>query len=198
MTDYFINLDVFDVIIEAGVANQNGDDAIELFNNVVLVSDGVWTGDVIETFGDIDCQPSADGTTTTCPNFQYYGNSWAYKVAGSWTYGGINCTGTGTVNTTTTQASACPYPFADQSLSLKDFSESELAIYPNPVNNGLVNIKSTLSGLKNVELFDILGRNVLQTQLSGATLDVSSVGSGLYLLKVSIADRSSTTKLIIK
>jgi hypothetical protein len=85
-----------------------------------------------------------------------------------------------------------------RTLSTNDFNTSELSIYPNPVNNGLVNLKSSLAGVKNVELFDMLGRNVLQTQLSGETLDVSSVGSGLYLLKVSIADRSSTTKLIIK
>ena len=55
MTDYFVNLDVFDIVIEASVANQNGDDAIELFGSVNT------TPVVIETFGDIDCRPSSDG-----------------------------------------------------------------------------------------------------------------------------------------
>lgn len=201
MTNYFINLDVFDIVIEAGVANQNGDDAIELFDNVVSDGLGGWTGSVIDTFGDVDCQPTSDGTTVTCPNFQYYGNSWAYKNSGVWTYGAIDCTtgvGNTTVNTANTQSSSCPYPFADGSLlSNSEFSKSELSIYPNPVN-GFLNIKSQISGVKNVTLYDIMGRSVLQTSLNSDALDVSSVKSGLYLLKVSIEDRTSTTKIIIQ
>ena len=192
MTDYFVNLDVFDIVIEASVANQNGDDAIELFGSVNT------TPVVIETFGDIDCRPSSDGTTTTCPSFQFHGNSWAYKESGIWTYGGIDCTGTGTVNTLTSQASSCPYPFADSKLSSNEFTISELSIYPNPVKNGLINIKSPLSGVKKVEIFDVTGRSVLKTELETDALDIRSIGAGLYLLKVSIGDRSSTEKIIIK
>jgi hypothetical protein len=198
MTNYFINLDVFDFVIETGLATQNGDDAVELFDNVVPDGVGGWIGSVIETFGDLNCAPSSDGTTTTCPSFQYYGNSWAYKESGVWTYGGIDCTGTGTVNTANTQTSSCPYPFADSTLSNKDFSKTELSIYPNPVNNGIVNINSSLSGVKNIQLYDIMGRQVLNTKLTSDVLDVSSVHSGLYLLRISIDDRSSTTKLIIE
>ena len=34
-------------------------------------------------------------------------DSWAYKVDGDWTYGGVNCTD----GSTTTCDSSCPYPF---------------------------------------------------------------------------------------
>lgn len=195
MTGYFVNLDQFNVVIEASVANQNGDDAIELFGNVQT------TPVVIETFGNVDCAPSADGTTTTCPNYQYYGNSWAYKELGVWTYGAIDCTtgvGNTTVNTANTQSSGCPYPFADSTLSNKDFSKSELSIYPNPVNNGIIYINSTLTEAKNIELFDVMGRTVLKTQLNADILDVQFLNSGLYLLKVSIDSRTTTKKIIIK
>ncbi|WP_435801993.1 T9SS type A sorting domain-containing protein, partial [Polaribacter sp.] len=70
-------------------------------------------------------------------------------------------------------------------------------IYPNPVNNGLVTIKSLLAGVKNIALFDAIGRNVLKTELTAEALDVSELGAGLYLLKVTIGDRSATHKLII-
>jgi hypothetical protein len=82
-------------------------------------------------------------------------------------------------------------------LSTKAFSKAELSIYPNPVNNGLVTIKSPLAGVKNIELFDAIGRNVLKTELTAEALDVSELGAGLYLLKVTIGDRSATHKLII-
>jgi hypothetical protein len=79
-----------------------------------------------------------------------------------------------------------------------NFTKEELSIYPNPTNNGLVTIKSQLSSVKNITLFDMLGRNVLQTKLNSEVLDVRAIKSGLYLLQVSIGDRSSTSKLIIK
>ena len=121
-----------------------------------------------------------------------YNDSWAYKVNDVWTYGGPKCTD----GSTTIFDSTCVYPFLE-SLSTKAFSKAELSIYPNPVNNGLVTIKSPLAGVKNIELFDAIGRNVLKTELTAEALDVSEIGAGLYLLKVTIGDRSATHKLII-
>jgi hypothetical protein len=69
---------------------------------------------------------------------------------------------------------------------------------PNPVRDGLVTIKSQNSSIKNITLFDMLGRSVLQTKLNSDVLDVRAIKSGLYLLQVSIGDRASTSKLIIK
>ena len=51
---------------------------------------------------------------------------------------------------------------------------------------------------KKVEIFDVTGRSVLKTELETDALDIRSIGAGLYLLKVSIGDRSSTEKIIIK
>ena len=73
---------IFDVIIEDSfmTSSINGDDAIELFFN----------NTVVETFGEIDCDPNAGGTT--CPEWEYT-DTWAYKdSSGTWTYGDINST----------------------------------------------------------------------------------------------------------
>lgn len=83
-------------------------------------------------------------------------------------------------------------------LSVGDFTTSELSIYPNPVKDGFVTIQSILSGEKNIELYDITGRQVLQQNLSHETLNIQSVKSGIYLLKVSIENRSSITKIIVE
>ena len=78
----------FEIIMVANSdISQNGDDAIELFEQ----------GVVIETFGDLD----VDGTGEAWE----YMDSWAYKVNGEWTYGAVNCTD----GSTTSADSNCPY-----------------------------------------------------------------------------------------
>ena len=169
-------MDLFDhVLIATSSISQNGDDAIELFKN----------GTVVETFGEIN----VDGTGQSWE----YLDSWAYKVDGAWTYGGVSCT----AGTATIYESTCVYPFVS-SLSIADLAAGGIAIYPNPVNNGFVTIKSQLSGEFNVDLYDIMGRNIQSTQMGTGTLDVRSVKAGIYLLKVSNDEVAHTAKLIIK
>ena len=76
------------VLVGNSDISQNGDDAIELFEQ----------GVVIETFGELD----VDGTGEAWE----YMDSWAYKVDGQWTYGAVNCTD-GTTNFT---EASCLYP----------------------------------------------------------------------------------------
>lgn len=81
----------FNHVFETDAMNQNGDDAIELFEGSTI----------IEVFGDSD----VDGTGQPWE----YAGSWAYKVGSKWTHGGVDCAAT----STTTQNSACPYTFCD-------------------------------------------------------------------------------------
>jgi hypothetical protein len=181
LTVYFVNLDLFDLVEEGSQPTGNGDDRVGLFKSSSL----------IEVYGILGVD--GDGTAWE-PEFFNYLDAWAYKEMGVWTAGGSGCTNTSDI---TTFDSNCPYPFADSSLSNTEFSKSELSIFPNPTN-GFVNIKTPFSGVKNIQLYDIMGRQVLSTKLNSDVLDVSSVHSGLYLLRISIDDRSSTTKLIIE
>lgn len=84
--------DEFEYVLESnGSVSQNGDDAIELFNGEV----------VVETYGNAD----VDGTGEVWE----YSGSWAYKIDGAWTVGGIDCA----AGSTTTQGSACVYPICE-------------------------------------------------------------------------------------
>lgn len=188
MESYFTTdgYNLFDhVLTSNSEINQNGNDAIELFKN----------GSVVETFGEIVFEGGSDNYSMDWA-FQ---DSWAYKnIPGSvwpdgWIYGGQQCTD----GSTTTFDATCVYPFV-AALSNGDFTSNELAIFPNPVNDGFVNIKTQINGVLNVKLYDIMGRCVLSKQINSETLDVRAIGSGVYLLQVSVADRSSTTKLIIR
>jgi len=194
MEDFFTTpgYNLFDVYLEdTAEPSQNGDDAIELFKN----------GVVVETFGDVNCDPNASGTT--CPEWEYT-DSWAYKdVLGAvwpsnWSYGAVDCTDYDTGNTPsswTTFDTPCVYPFV-ASLTTEEFNEEALTVFPNPVKDGLITIKSKRTGSLLVEIYDITGRQVLQTNMDTEVLDVSGLPSGVYTLKVAL-DQISTTKKII-
>ena len=82
-------------------------------------------------------------------------------------------------------------------LGIDDNEIENMIIYPNPANDGFVNIVSSEMGDKFVELFDINGRKVLSTSISGERLDISSLEAGFYMTRVTINGKSSTSKLII-
>jgi len=99
INSYFVGCNPFNLVLldDQAVITQNGDDAIELFEN----------GIVIETFGDIN----VDGTGEPWE----YKDSWAYKDASgsvtfnglNWVMGGVDCTD----GSTTSISSNCPYPY---------------------------------------------------------------------------------------
>lgn len=82
-------------------------------------------------------------------------------------------------------------------LSNNEFTSADFSIYPNPVANGVLFIKTPVPGEKLITLFDLMGRSVLKTQLNENSLNLSSVNSGVYLLQISINNQSYTTKLVI-
>ncbi|ARV07991.1 hypothetical protein BTO04_05155 [Polaribacter sp. SA4-10] len=74
------------------------------------------------------------------------------------------------------------------------------AAYPNPVSNGILNISSASDSLKNLTLFNLLGKQVLSSSFSGvqSNVDVSSISDGIYILKVTEAGKTATKKVVIR
>ena len=83
-------------------------------------------------------------------------------------------------------------------LSTVDAMVLDMRIYPNPSNGSYVTIQTPVNGVKYVEVFDITGKRLINTSLSADTLDVSSISSGMYLVKVTVEGQSKTSKLIIR
>ncbi|MFV8368522.1 T9SS type A sorting domain-containing protein [Flavobacterium sp. LB2R40] len=73
-----------------------------------------------------------------------------------------------------------------------------LSLYPNPVNNGKVYISTKNDLDKEIIIFDVLGKKVLQTMLSSRELNVSNLTSGVYIIKINEKEASATRKLIIR
>ncbi|MDX1471268.1 MAG: T9SS type A sorting domain-containing protein [Flavobacteriaceae bacterium] len=74
----------------------------------------------------------------------------------------------------------------------------QLNIYPNPVTQGKLYISSKLNGTKTIEIYDVLGKKILEASLLGNSLDISELTQGVYILKVKEAAKTSTRKLVVR
>ena len=80
-------------------------------------------------------------------------------------------------------------------------SENELLdmmVYPNPVDGDFVTIQTPVDGLKEIQIYTVTGRKVMDTAINGNTLDVSSFNNGFYMLKVTVNGQSKISKLVIR
>jgi len=75
-----------------------------------------------------------------------------------------------------------------------------IQIYPNPVTTGKIYINSESNTSKEIDLYDMLGKKVLSTDMSGYQKEISlgTLKAGVYLLKVTEKSNSITRKIIIK
>ncbi|MGB1268115.1 MAG: T9SS type A sorting domain-containing protein [Flavobacteriaceae bacterium] len=170
-----------------GFASINGDDAVELFEN----------GQVIDTFGDI----STDGTGEAWD----FLDGWAYRVAdtgpdggfiiGNWTFSGTNQLEGGTTNSTT----STPFPIGTyaNALSVADNTIDGFSIYPNPSNSGVINITTRANQNKNVQIFDMLGKKVIDNNTT-STVNISALQAGIYIVKVTENNVSATKRLVVR
>ena len=164
---------MFDVIIIASNAiDQNGNDAIELYKDSV----------VVQTFGDI----SVDGTGTPWE----YLDSWAYRTGSfsssfnisAWTFGGVECT----IGSLTTQTSSCPYPFCATSNTENNLRDIFLNIYPNP-SNDIIYLNSEIL-VDNIRVIDALGKEVNGYSFNNKILNVNALSSGIYFIQIEFND----------
>jgi len=73
-----------------------------------------------------------------------------------------------------------------------------LSLYPNPVTNGKVFISTKNDLEKEIIVFDILGKKVLQAHIASRELNVSELPPGVYIIKINEQNASATRKLIIR
>ena len=83
------------------------------------------------------------------------------------------------------------------SLSLNNFDSNFFKLYPNPISGQFLNIISNSSGDIDVTIFDVLGNKVLEKSSNNNILDISSIRSGVYILKLRQNQMTATKKLIV-
>ncbi len=164
------------------------------------------------TAGDQDGDGNTDDISVTISGSTENNYDWVFITngAGELLYGPASGTqdavvtsADGTINVylaadTSVQGGPISFDVSCAGLSVNDFDLSDLMIYPNPANGDYVTIQSSVSGEKNIEVYDITGKRLINTILNSDKLDVSSVSSGVYLVKVTIQGQTKVNKLIIR
>ena len=76
----------------------------------------------------------------------------------------------------------------DTGLSTTDNEKLDMRIYPNPVNENFVTIISPVQGLKEIEVYSVTGRKLMDTRTYKSTLNLSSFNSCLLYTSPSPRD----------
>lgn len=71
-------------------------------------------------------------------------------------------------------------------------------LYPNPVTTGKLYIKTDLNAAKNIQIYDVFGKQLLETTILGKELNLNDIPAGVYVLRVTEKDKVATRKLVIK
>ncbi|AXG74856.1 T9SS C-terminal target domain-containing protein [Flavobacterium arcticum] len=125
---------------------------------------------------------SQTGTVAGATIFQY-----GYSVTG--------------VNANPTQEAALGNAVVSSgTLSLNEvIKASKMVIYPNPATSSL-NIATDNGNIENVKIYNFLGQKVIEvsTAQSSATIDVSTLTNGMYIIKATVDGKENTTRFVKK
>ena len=83
-------------------------------------------------------------------------------------------------------------------LANANFELENVTVVPNPSTNNSVTITSSFNEDIEVVVFDMLGKQISSQKLYNNKLDVSGLKSGMYLLKISQKEKTTTKKLVVK
>ena len=88
------------------------------------------------------------------------------------------------------------YLHKNTTMSSDSFTASKVKLYPNPTSN-VLNIES-LGTIQTISVYNVLGQEVINKALNSTStaLDVSSLNSGIYVVKTVVDGVTSSTKFI--
>ena len=142
---------------------------------------------------------SEEGDSEETITFNSYGNLGFYTALNNQTYQILSRTSnTMSVRNVGSEGNSWYSTLTtDEQLSTVELNNFSVRVFPNPTNTDFIYIKSSLQGLKVVELFDINGRKIIQTKIIGDKLNIGKLDGGLYLLKIMIKGRINFSKIIV-
>ena len=85
-------------------------------------------------------------------------------------------------------------------LSNDVFNALNVSVYPNPVNEGFLNINLLEAGKATYNLYNLVGQEVLTGTLmtQNSQLTLSSLQTGVYILSIEQAGKKHTTKVVVE
>ena len=85
----------------------------------------------------------------------------------------------------------------DTTAATSEFSAANFNVYPNPANEFITITAKNSNVISSVEMFDILGKQIMKSELNNDKLDVSNLNKGVYIMKINSNDNSSNTLKVI-
>ncbi|WP_298416984.1 T9SS type A sorting domain-containing protein [uncultured Kordia sp.] len=86
----------------------------------------------------------------------------------------------------------------EDALSTEEFgTTTTFSMYPNPANGTTVTIASATNSTKEVKVYSIIGKQVINTKITN-TLNIADLQSGIYVVQITENGKSATKKLVIK
>ncbi len=85
-----------------------------------------------------------------------------------------------------------------QVAGLADNNINGLTMYPNPLKGNTLFLTSTANAAMSVQIFDLLGKEVLKSNVMNNTVNVSGLNAGVYMVKVTEEGKTATRKLVIQ
>src|SRR5690606_38940383 len=82
--------------------------------------------------------------------------------------------------------------------SIKDNNIAGLSIYPNPATGSVLNVTSHNNIEKSVAIFDVLGKQVINTKTVNGSVNIADLNAGVYIVKVTEEGKTATRKLVVK
>lgn len=175
--------------LESGIQNGAPDGLALVDNTGTVVQFLSYEGTLTATDGPAIGMTSTDigvSETSSTP----VGESLQLNGSGS-TYGDFSWAGTIVSSFGSLNASQ------GFTLGTNQVEQLQFSVFPNPVTNGTVNIKTSNNEAVQVSVFDVLGKQVLAKNVTNQTLNVSNLNAGMYILKLTQNGNSTTKKLVI-
>lgn len=83
-------------------------------------------------------------------------------------------------------------------LGVKESNIAGLKMYPNPVSNGTLFIETAANAEKTVAVYDVLGKQVLNTTTADTAINVAGLHAGVYIVNITEEGKTATRKLVIR
>jgi hypothetical protein len=82
-------------------------------------------------------------------------------------------------------------------------NSSSIVVYPNPVtNNKIITIQANLNGITQLQVLDLAGKIVLNTQVefknNSTEINLEGISKGTYLIKLNNENKLLTKKISIQ
>lgn len=89
--------------------------------------------------------------------------------------------------------------FAEVNLSTTGFNAIEgLTMYPNPLKGNTLFLSSTANATMSVQIFDVLGKEVLNSNVVNSAINIAGLNAGVYIVKITEEGKTATRKLVIQ